>query len=234
MKRKFGRAFQPIPFASKRRRLTGFRRGFFGTRTKLFTGRFVRQNGPPELKFFNSDIDDASVAAGATIIGSINLIAQGVGESQRIGRKCVVRQVHGRWNLRLPNQTNVGAAESIRILIVLDKQANGANAATTDIVETASYLSFNNLANKGRFRTLMDRTYILKPTSGAGDGTTNDSGEDMIQDSLYKPVNIPIEFSGTSGVIGEITSNNILVVTFAKAGAGVVMDGRFRVRFSDS
>ena len=45
----------------------------------------------------------------------------------------------------------------------------------TDILESDDYQSFNNLANKGRFVTLMDRTYELNSNGAAGDGTSNDT-----------------------------------------------------------
>ncbi len=235
-------AFKRGVFTGRRARMRGAGMRVSGLRAArrgfqprgLFRGRFVQQS-VPELKFFNSDQDDASIAAGGTVIGSVNLIAQGVGESQRVGRKCVIRQVHARWNIRNAGTSDTATAdETVRLMFVLDKQANGANASVTDMVETSNYLSFNNLANKGRFRTLMDRTYTLNSMGGAGNGTANDTLSVAIDDSLYKNVNIPIEFDGVNGTIGEIKSNNILVVTFSRVGAIALMDLRMRLRFSDN
>ncbi len=57
---------------------------------------FVR--APGELKFHDLDIDDATIASNGTIAQvSCNLIAQGVTEVQRIGRKCILRSVNWRF-----------------------------------------------------------------------------------------------------------------------------------------
>ena len=116
----------------------------------------------------------------------------------------------------------------------MDKQANGATAGVTDILETDQFLSFNNLANKSRFRTLMDRTYSMNSTAGGGDGTTEDYTEFQLNDSFYKKVNIPIEFSGTAGTIGEIRSNNIGCLILSETGAICALVSRMRLRFSDN
>ncbi len=187
-----------------------------------------------ELKFHDVDVDDAAIAAGATIAqNSCNLIPQGTSEKERIGRKCVVRSINWRFNMVLP--TTVTAAETtdtVRIILYLDKQTNGVVAGTTDILEAADYQSFNNLANKGRFRTLMDRTYTLTCGAGSGRGTTDTLSYAAASenDTFFKNVNIPLEFDSTAGAITELKSNNIGVMTLGKSGH-VVFDSKMRVRF---
>ena len=206
------------------------RAGYYGR----FRGRRATAN-PPELKFHDLDIDDAVVAGGGTIAqASCNLIAQGVTESQRIGRKCSIRSINWRFNVDLPIiALGTGSAnEQVRVILYLDKQCNGAAAAVTDIVESANYQTFNNLANKSRFRTLMDRVYVLNPQAGAGDGTTNDFSEFSIADTFFKKCNIPIEFDATTGAITEIRSNNIGVLLLGKSGVAQ-FESKMRLRFED-
>jgi len=196
-------------------------------------GRFVYQRPEErEVKFFNSDQDDASIASGGTVVGSLNLVPAGTGESQRLGRKVFVKQVQARFAITLAT-TTAATGDVIRVLVVLDKQANGANPVVTDVVETSDYKAFNNLANKGRFRTLFDRSYSINASGFAGDGTTNGGGPTVIHDAFYRKVNIPIEFDSTAGAITEVKSNNLVVLTFAKVGAICVLDARFRIRFID-
>ncbi len=200
------------------------------TRSAGFFGRFG-QGG--ELKFHDVDLDDATVAAGAVVTDSINKIAQGVTEVQRVGRKCTIRSINWRFTLLLaPATASANTSDTLRILMYLDKQANGATAANTDVLESASYLSFNNLANKGRFRTLMDRTYNIASAAGGGDGTTEDYGPKDISDTFFKKVNIPIEFSAATGAITEIRSNNIGVILLSRAGV-IGFASKIRLRFSD-
>ncbi len=206
-----------------------FRAGF--DRTSGFYGRYSTQG---ELKFHDIDLDDAVIAATGGITDSINKIAQGTTEVTRIGRKCTIRSINWRFAVTIPS-TNLGssATDIVRVILYLDKQANGATAAITDILESADYQSFNNLANKSRFRTLMDRTYDTTSSAGGGDGTTEDYAESSVHDSFFKKVNIPVEFDSTAGAITEIKSNNIGVLLFTKNGkAGFA--SKIRLRFSDN
>ncbi len=219
---------------TKRRRTNGkskfVRRKFMAPRTVVY----VQPSG--ELKFHDLDINvNPIAAAGGIIIDSVNKISQGVTESERIGRKCRIKSINWRWDLLLPGTaTRAETSDVVRILLYLDKQANGATATVTGILESADFQSFNNLSNKGRFRTLMDRTYNLSASAGSGRGTTDtlDYGEFTLQDSTFLKVNIPVEFSGTTGAIGEIRSNNIGVLAIGKAGY-TIFSSKMRLRFSD-
>ncbi len=189
----------------------------------------------PELKFHDLNIDDAVVATTGTIAeDSVLTIAQGTDESERVGRKIVVKQIGWRFDIQLPPSTASGAtSDQVRVILYLDKQANGAAAAVTDLLETADYQSFNNLSNSGRFRTLMDRDYDLVAKAGGGDGTTEDYGEDLVSDTFFKKCNIAVEYSGTTGVIAQMTSNNIGVLLLSKSGF-TVFKSNMRIRFTDA
>lgn len=191
--------------------------------------------GAIELKFHDLDIDNGAISSTAEIVeDSCNGIQQGVTEVTRVGRKCTIRSIN--WRYRIEKTTTATEANGsliVRVILYLDKQCNGATALATDILEDANYQSFNNLANKSRFRTLMDRTYDLNP-SAAGNGTANDIMPLKVTDSLYKKVNIPIEFDGTTGAITEIRSNNIGVLMVADINDIATFDSKMRLRFSDS
>ncbi len=190
------------------------------------------------MKFHDVDIDDAVIASGGNIIanGSVNLIAQGVTESQRVGRKCTITAIGWRFRIILPEQDAVATPASsdlIRVILYWDKQANGATAVNTDILESSNIFSFNNLANSGRFKTLMDRTYPINYLNLASDGAGVVShGNVILQDSFYKKCNVPIEFSGATGALTEIRSNNIGVMVVGLNNiAGFT--SKMRVRFAD-
>ncbi len=222
--------------ARQNRRLTAarkqasFRAGF--SRTSGFYGRYPP--GGTELKFHDLDLDDALIASGGTITNSLNLIAQGTTESTRIGRKCNVRSIAWRFALELPEGTDdTKTSDVARVMLYLDKQANGATAAVTDILESADYQSFNNLANKSRFRTLMDRTYVLNSSAGGTSAASTDQwGAVTIDDTWFHKCNVPIEFDSTAGAITEIRSNNFGVLLISLSG-NIKFDSKIRVRFSD-
>ncbi len=207
-------------------------------RTGGFYGRYrsvgyVGATG--ELKFHDIAVDDASIAVNGVIqnTGSINLIPQGVTEVQRVGRKCVIRSINWRYNLQIAAQANLTSDETIRMIMYVDKQANGATATVTGILETDDYQSFRNLANSGRFNILYDKTHSLNASAGGGDGTANDAAPMNINRAFYKKCSIPLEFDSTTGAITEIRSNNIGILTVSKNGTVAVLDSRIRLRFSD-
>lgn len=216
---------------AKKRKTTVARPGY--QRTVGYYGRFAPSGG--ERKFFDTTRATQTVAATGTIMNlSLNLIPQGTTESTRIGRKCVIRALNLRGNYNLPGATAAAnTSDILRIIVYVDKQANGATAAVTDILETASYNSFRNLAESGRFKLLYDKSHALNTMGGAGNGTTDSFGEIARPWSFNKRCMIPIEFSSTTGAITEIRSNNIGVLAISK-GAVAQLDYIARVRYSDS
>ncbi len=211
------------------RRKSLFRKGY--NRTGGFYGRY--SNGG-EKKFLDSVVDDAVIATGGLIFNSVNKIPQGTTESERVGRKCTITNIGWKMSINLPATTAAAnTSDIVRVIMFIDKQANGATANVTDILESADFLSFNNLANTSRFRTLMDRTYALSSKAGGGDGTTEDYAEEEITDSFYKKCHIPIEFDSTAGAITEIRSNNVGILVISKAGVAG-LNSKVRVRYSDA
>ncbi len=240
MKRKFkylsGGSFRHQKMKRKRRKFRVRRvvPGF--TRTGGYFGRYNQRRRPGELKFHDLDTTDAVIATGGSIdVPSINLIAQGTTESERIGRKCTIKKIMWKFQLKIPGTATVTDTSDIgRLIVYLDKQSNGAAAVVLDVLETANYNEFRNLSNTGRFQILMDRKYALSCPAGSGRGSTDtlSYGEHQIHDEWYKDCNIPIEFSATTGAITEIRSNNIGIITISRDGL-LNLSGKMRVRFSD-
>lgn len=194
-----------------------------------------------ELKFHDLDIDDTLVAAGGTIAeDSVLTIVQGDGESQRLGRKCVVKKIGWRYNLFLPAfaGTSLTSGDIVRVILYWDQQCNGEAATVSAAVDgdgilaTSDYQSFNNLANSGRYRILMDRTHDVNITAGAGNGTANDSPVTEFNFSFFKSCIVPIEYDSTAstGAIATMRSNNIGVLLLSKNGTAG-FNSKMRVRF---
>lgn len=212
------------------------RNGSARKRVRFVPVRGRRAVSMGELKFFDQGLTDAVVSAAGTIqaAGSFVNIAQGVTESERVGRKCTIRAVQ--WNYQLALTASAGATltggDTVRVIIYLDKQCNGATAAVADILESDDYQSFYNLTNSGRFKILHDKFHDINPTAGAGDGAANDQAKIVRQYKFYKTCNIPLEFSAATGAIAEIRSNNLGILTLSALGL-TGLDSQLRVRFSD-
>ncbi len=189
-----------------------------------------------EMKFFDSVRDDSTVQLTGTVQSSLNLIPQGVEESQRIGRLIKVKYISCRFQIQLPQQTNqadIGIGDVCRIMLLYDKQCNGALPAVGDILETTVYESFMNLTNSKRFRTLFNIEVTINRQVSATDGTnTNTSPTEIRTVRWYsKKLNLPIEFSSTTGALTEITSGNLILLYISAHGVIEVINSKIRLRY---
>ncbi len=199
-----------------------------------FYGRFTGPSG--EAKFFDTDIDDATVSTTMTI-NNLTIIPEGNGESDRIGRKVNIKAVHIKGTLTLPTTpTAANTSAVVKFMLIQDKQTNGAQYTATDLLDTDSIESFNNLANSARFRVLKTVYYNLKCPAGSGRGTTDtlSYGEDVRWVSCNMRINIPMEYdnSATTGAIGTVRTNNLYWVSQASASTAN-FTGTARIRYTD-
>lgn len=236
--------------ARKRTRISGKysgrkARGY--TRTGGYYGRFARHGmSKPEMKFFDLSILGAPIpisTGGGLLATSINLINQGNGESDMIGRKVTIKRISIRGTAIFRTNTgtlsNLGSGNGLKIVMVLDRQCNGAAATVTQLYETADIDSFLNLENKSRFKILKD--WWVSNTAVTGYNSTGNTyyvDEKRIHFEWTGRVHIPIEFSAQAGgarAISEVRSNNIWMMAFADQAPGNTAQVEFitRVRYLD-
>ncbi len=199
-----------------------------------YYGRYAGRDG--ELKFHDVALDDAVVSATGGITPTLIIIPQGVTESNRVGRKCTLKSVHCRYRITLPTQDAQGTpafGDTIRTIIYVDKQCNGATAAITDILEAANVQSFRNLANSGRFTFLCDKLQFINYSGLASDNAGVVSQAGVSHSYVWnKRLNMPIEYDSTTGAITEIRSNNVSILLLSAHGI-CGFSSEFRFRFSD-
>ncbi len=224
----------PTRSLSRKKRGSLGRQYYVGSssRTTISRGRYANQG---ELKFHDFDFDDAIIAVGGTVEPSINIIPQGVLENNRIGRKCTIKKIFWKYETQMPATVNMATAtDVVRIILYLDKQANGATAAVLDILETANYQSFRNLSNVGRFQVLMDKTVMVTGWGGSN-ASSEETAPQFKQFKYSKSCNIPLEYdnSVSTGALTSIRSNNIGALLISRGGV-VGFRSKFRLRFSDN
>ncbi len=200
-------------------------RGRFGTRAL---------GSNKEKKFHDVEDQANSTTTAGTISEDLLVIEQGVAENQRVGRKIWIRQINMRIVLGLGVQATAVGGGSIqtRLMLIHDKQCNGALPTVLDVLETADQLSYRNLANAARFTVLKDKLVTLQPPSGAGDGAANDFSQALRIYKYSKKCNIPISFSGTTGAIAQKTTGNVFVLAIASNTLGT-WTSALRFRFTD-
>lgn len=146
------------------------------------------------------------------------LIPQGVADNNRIGRKIVIKSLMFRCELNDRGRQDTDTVTPqidqnvARLILYVDKQANGAGAAVTDILQNATWMSYRNLDNEKRFDILYDDFHVIKSVPFFNNNATNDAigaqgAEEFIKWS--KKVDIPITYSGAAGALSERTEYNI-------------------------
>jgi len=189
-------------------------------------GRF--QPGGVERKWFDETTAAVTVTTAGIVNQTINPIPQGAGQSERVGAKCVLTNIMVRGAVNLAPAGVTTASDRVRCILYLDKQNNGTGAAVTDILQTASVDSFNNLFNADRFVILKD-VYVDITTEAGAVGGFVQSTETF---QMYKTCRIPIEWNGATGALAEIRSNNIGLLFISENGAATV-EYVSRLRFVD-
>ncbi len=213
----------------RRRGITPAQRGY--VRTSGFYGRFTTGG---ERKFHDVVIDDAVVATTMTI-NNLTIIAEGNGESERVGRKVTLTRISIMYSLQLPAAAAAtSSSDTVRVFLVQDKQTNGAQFAATDLIDLDNMNSFNNLANSNRFRVLFKKEFSFSAGGAAPSGAALIFSEDRNYLRFSLKINIPIEYdnSATTGVITSVRSNNIYWCTQSESGL-VSCVGRARLRYTD-
>lgn len=129
----------------------------------------------------------------------INGCAQGVTQNERVGRKTVIKSVGLRY---IYNTGTAGGAQSqVRIIVVYDKQANGASPLVGDVISGGQFYGFNSLGNADRFIILLDEI-----SEAAQSSAMNVSGKKFMK------CNLECMFGGATSGIASINSGSIYIM----------------------
>ncbi len=219
---------------SKARAVTraGGRPGY--TRIAGYYGRFAGRGA--EKKFFDTTLGGtASTTAGAIVNASLNIVPEGNGESDRIGRKITIHNIRMRGQLNLFASPASTSGTIVRVMVYQDMQTNGAAATVGDLLESANWRAYRNLANQSRFVVLLDKVMAISPQAATITSADVIATQNVARVFHFnKKCAIPIEFdnSATTGVITSQRSNNIGVLYIAEA-ATVTLDYICRIRYTD-
>ncbi len=209
----------------------------------------------PEKKFLDFSISEALISTTGEFMdktpgvtadtSTLFNIGIGNGPSQRIGRKITVTNIYMRFNFTFLNKASTdlltaqSGHETIRCMLVWDKQANGVGPGSTQILLTDVWDEYRNLANTKRFVILYDKIWTFnRETVAAYDGT-GDSSQSVHRDwnkKISKKVFIPIEYNQVSsdGAMATIRSNNVGLILWAKLGGRIVLTAsKCRIRYID-
>lgn len=203
---------------------TGFRKT--NTRSKRFRRRGHRRipRNPPfvEQKYMDHTLAAQSVSSTATV-NTLNAIAQGTDNTNRVGRKIRVKSLYVRGNIIAGDATN-----NVMIWIGWDTQTNGSQALATQIFQSQATdlgpLSPLNLNYGNRFITIKHKNFTVD-TSGNASRTFK----------WYKKLNTVCTYGGTAADTASIYTNALVLVVVSDSIAVSHPSISFycRIRFTD-
>lgn len=187
----------------------------------------------PELKFF--DVDEVGLTPPAntpqaiTNVGStsvLNTMTTGTGVQNFVGNQVAVKSVSYRVELDLPAAPANQLPTSGRVVLVWDKQPNGAVAAWATIFQSANYLAYINTNFRDRFVILRNDQFSLSP-----------NGDQTLFFERNVKINMLTTFVSGQAVQG-VPNTGALLICYIADQAGAVnqptINGWFRVRYFDN
>ncbi len=183
-----------------------------------------------EKKFYDTSLVGkalvTSVASGevnpSTTV-NFTSIAQGDGESNRDGRKAVIKSVYVTGTFNAVPQVNAVSADTqptVCAYLVHDSQTNGAELNSEDVFLNpsadlnAATSVLRNLQFSSRFRILDSVQIALPAPTLTYDGTNMEQGGINIPFKLSWSGNMPIVYSGTTAVVSNTTDNSIQMIAY--------------------
>lgn len=181
----------------------------------------------------------------------INPVTIGSSAWNRIGRKLSMKSIHltGCFNPITGNGTDI--VTNARMMLVYDKQTNGSlpsyddmfrdqyNGSTDNNSSGANnFLAGINLNNRDRFEIIFDKRWILPPINLGEPGIVTCTA-DLAAFSFFTSLkNREVHFKSdtSTGVIGDIATGGLYIVTIADATNGNQswgLDLKGRLRYSD-
>lgn len=199
-------------------------------------------------------------ALALTTTGSVvplNLIAAGSSFFNRVGRKVEMLSVELAFQFGIVSQTVTTPQDWARILIVYDRQTNGANPTISDILQDSDSLGANsfsvtaglNLNNRDRFLVIYDeRIQLPGLTNTAGVLTNiypNSFGGRNGMSSGYGNIHIYRKLRGlvthykadtATPVVGDIATGGLFIITLGALATGnfQVSPWKSRLRYIDT
>lgn len=156
----------------------------------------------------------------------LNLIQQGAGSWQRVGRKVNLTSVRlrGTFVFSYANEAVTGSlgGNTVRMVVVWDKQPSGGAIPTFDSIfgvtdqtgtESCTFLNPIKYDNMDRFSVLRDCVVDMSPEVDAGGGTVNACTQMASFDEYIKLGNKEVVFLGQSSpmTIADISTGAIYV-----------------------
>lgn len=209
---------------------------------KRLMARMLKTRGiTPEVKFFTTIISGTALNNTVGAMTSLNLVAQGTDENNRIGDRIRIRSVEIRGNVASTNNLENGF-----LALLCDKQPNGAIPAMCSDFNSTAVTPYNcsstvpplagcPIRNKNaakRYTYYREKQWSAnQPVAAAQYMTTGPSGF-VFKKTFSTP--LEIEFSNTTGVITSVGTNDLLFAYSSYVGSNSSISFYAQIHFTDA
>lgn len=175
--------------------------------------------------------DGLVVATATSTLRLLNPCAQGTTSTTRVGRRILMTSLLYNWSIGFAATTT--GSSPLRLVIVLDRQANGAAPTAVQVFSADDISSPMNLDFSRRFKVLVD----VKHDGISLNGNETAYIHGFRDFSKNKTGGIVVEYKNASaGDITDIESNSVYSFVFSNGGFTVAAPTQAlytRIRFTD-
>ena len=164
----------------------------------------------------------------ASVYGCLPVPRQGTNCSDRDGRKIFVKNIKIRGRLQFTGADTVTTNQVqgfVRLIVVKDTTTCNATLSAENVIGPglgsdgaaaltgdSAIMSMTDPDGWGRYKILADRIYKIAPQSTFSDGTDGTMNDYYMPFKITVKVNCYINFSGSTGVIGDVVDNSIHLI----------------------
>lgn len=183
-------------------------------------------NGVLETKYLQQAVDATNISATGTLAqAALFNINQGNTDATRTGNQIKVT----RLKIRFTFASSV--EDRIRIILLWDRQPNGAAAVIADVMAGTTYnagFNKNNVVGHGgsRFTIVSDVTRTIQPFI-----TATETTQQHIQ-TFTKSAKKTVTYGANGAAITDMATNNLFWVLFSSSGTGDLV-GTLEVQYKD-
>lgn len=123
----------------------------------------LKRQTSPEVKTFSTTFGSTPIQSGS-IVDMLNVMTQGIADSQRIGTNIKLLRVSGRITLRM-NDASSAPTNTVRLILFRGKQENERSFFVNDVLANPGGLQLivapKNWDNRFQTKFIYDKTYTL-------------------------------------------------------------------------
>lgn len=197
----------------------------------------------PEVKALDNPPITTPITTTGTFI-LLNDVPNGSQYFQRVGTKVTMRNLH--LTGFITNTATSAAADWVRIMVVYDRQTNGALPASADLISSIASsgttssmgLDFLNLNNRDRFTVLRNKKYVLPTVTNTAGVLTNvgviDGAYPTVHfDEFITMKEMVAQFKASAGSVADIASGSLLLYVQSQGTASWSFTWSSRLRYDD-